>query len=77
MTAKFTVPALVDPLSVILSTELYLIYQEIHHPREPPIDSLKRLIEAASPDQRAFIAGRAKMTRQFSDAVLGALDAKH
>jgi hypothetical protein len=66
----FTVPTLIDPLATILSTEIYLIFQEKLHPNVPLLDALKQAAALASPEQRAFILGRAKMVHELSDAVI-------
>jgi hypothetical protein len=74
MTLRINVPAGIDPLSVILSTETYLVLQEKWNPHVPLIDLLKSSILEASPDQRSFMAGRARMVRDTCDAVLATLE---
>lgn len=73
MKTNLVVPAAVDPLAVIFSTEIYLIIQEKLHPNVPIIDAVKAAMVEASAEQRQFALGRAKMVNELSRAVVGAL----
>lgn len=73
---KLTVPLLVDPLALMLSTEIYLIFQEILHPHVPVIDALAKSMEVATSEQREFVVKRAQMINEISTAVLKAAKAK-
>ena len=66
---KFAVTPSSDPLSAILSTEVYVMVQEKLHPNIPLTDVLKQLATQVTSEQRAFIVSRAKMVRELSDAV--------
>ena len=73
MIAKHAVPAAVDPLAVIFSTEVYLMIQEKLHPNLPLIDAVKATLAEASAEQRQFALARAKMVNEMSKAVVDAL----
>lgn len=72
MIPKVTVPAAIDPLAMIFSTELYLIFQMKLHPNEPAIGALKATLAEAPAELREFALARAKMVNEISNAVIGA-----
>lgn len=46
-------PALVDPLSMLVPTRVYLILVELHHPHAPLVESLAKAFERATAQERA------------------------
>ena len=64
------VSTLVDPLSLIVPTEIYVMLQEKLHTHVPMIDALKQVLAQASPERRAFMAMRAKSLGEVADAVI-------
>lgn len=73
MITRLHVPAAIDPLAVIFSTEVYLMIQEKLHPNVPLIDAVKATLAEASAEQRQFALGRAKMVNEMSKAVVDAV----
>jgi hypothetical protein len=70
MIPKITAAALIDPLAVIFSTEIYLIFQEKLHPNVPIISAVREAMAGASAEQRKFVLDRAKMVNELSNAVI-------
>jgi hypothetical protein len=46
-------PALVDPLSMLVPTRVYLILIELLHPHTPLVESLAKAFEHATAEERA------------------------
>lgn len=65
----------IDPLSLILSTEAYLIWLEIHDPHEPKVADLQRALQVMAPREREAALVRARSLMQYGrlaeEAILG------
>ncbi len=65
-----TVPfAAIDPMALILPTNAYLIWLEIHHPHVPAIDDIRKVFERMTKEERAVAVARARSLAAFGKAV--------
>jgi len=66
--ADTSIAVAIDPMALILSTKWYLVYLEIHHPREPAIDALAKVFAQMSPAERNTAVQRAKTLESYCQA---------
>jgi hypothetical protein len=66
--AETSIAVAIDPIALILSTKWYLIYLEIHHPREPATDALAKVFGQMSPVERNAAVQRAKTLESYCQA---------
>ena len=68
LAADISVAVAIDPVALILPTRWYLIYVEIHHPREPAVDAMAKVFAQMSPVERNTAVQRAKTLELYCQA---------
>jgi hypothetical protein len=63
----------VDPLALILPTNMYLIWVEIHNPNNPFANDLAEVLKRATAEEKSFISARLANLNGYTAAVSAAL----
>ncbi len=64
------IPVAIDPMAIILPSDVYPTWEEIHHPNNPLIESIRKL----TPAQRKKSLAQAIEMRNLVDNVIKALN---
>lgn len=64
-----TSPSIVDPLAMVLTTEAYLIWCEIHHPRIDPLAGVREAVGELEPHERASLLTRIQRVDKYVKAI--------
>jgi hypothetical protein len=62
--------AAIDPMSLILSEEAYLIWLEIHYPHNPNIAKIEQVIKGLSPAERNKAVANAQKVSEYCKAFI-------
>lgn len=68
--------AAIDPMALILSTDAYLKWVEIHHPREPALPKVAEVVKSLNADEKKVALARAKVLIAYGKAVVEGLSGK-
>jgi hypothetical protein len=63
------IPVAIDPIALILPGKWYLIWLEIHHPRQPVTESLGKLFARMKPDDRSEVLQNARRLSSYCEVV--------
>ena len=63
----------IDPLALILPTNMYLIWVEIHNPNNPFANDLAEVLKRATAEEKSFISARLANLNAYTAAVGAAL----
>jgi hypothetical protein len=63
----------VDPLALILPTNIYLIWVEIHNPNNPFANDFAEVLKRATAEEKSFISARLANLNAYTAAVNAAL----
>jgi hypothetical protein len=63
----------IDPLALILPTNIYLIWVEIHNPHNPFAKDLAEVLEGATAEEKSFISARLANLNAYTAAVNAAM----
>ncbi len=57
--------AAIDPMALILPPDVYPIWAEAHHPHEPKVAEVAKLVKALTPEQVRLAGARVKALRGY------------
>lgn len=69
--------AAIDPLAMLLPSDIYQHLVEKLHPHEPATAHLAETMKRMSPEQRVYVQTRIRIFTEYAGAVSKALGAEH
>ena len=65
--------AAIDPLALLLPTDIYLIITELKHPHEPAVALIERAVAQMPAEAKRATLARARMMTEYANAVSEAI----
>ena len=63
----------IDPMALLLSSQAYYIWTQIHHPHVPSVGEIAKGLASLSEEEKKATLQRAKLLAEYAEAVQNAL----